>query len=88
MSIHKPTKAQLTTAIVTAVLVVEYLLTQFPDPTFRFWASLAVGIVGIVGNGYGVWRIPNAVKPDADPYALQAEASKLMSQANATQVSR
>lgn len=78
MAIQKPTKAQVTAAITTAVGILVLITTTLPvDDTIKLYIGFAIGVIGIVGNIYGVYQTPNGISDKASASELLTAASVL-----------
>ena len=78
MAILKPTKAQVTAAITTAVGILVLITTTLPvDESIKLYIGFAIGVIGIVGNIYGVYQVPNGISDKATASELLTAASAL-----------
>ena len=78
MAILKPTKAQVTAAITTAVGILVLITTTLPvDESIKLYIGFAIGVIGIVGNIYGVYQVPNGISDKATASELLTAASTL-----------
>ena len=78
MAIQKPTKAQVTAAITTVVGILILITTALPiTDNVKLYIGFAIGVIGIIGNVYGVYRVPNGISPKADATELLTAASVL-----------
>ena len=78
MAIQKPTKAQVTAAITTAVGILVLITTTLPvDDTIKLYIGFAIGVIGIVGNIYGVYQASNGISDKATASELLTAASLL-----------
>ena len=80
MAIQKPTKAQVTAAITTVVGILILITTALPvDDSMKMYIGFAIGVIGIIGNVYGVYQTPNGISPKATSTELLAVAGNLTS---------
>ena len=78
MAIQKPTKAQVTAAITTVVGILILITTALPvTDSIKLYIGFAIGVIGIIGNVYGVYRVPNGISDKADASELLTAASVL-----------
>lgn len=80
MAIQKPTKAQVTAAITTIVGVLILVTTTLPiTDMVKLYIGFGIGVIGIVGNIYGVYQTPNGISDKASAAELLTAASTLTS---------
>ena len=78
MAIQKPTKAQVTAAITSAVGILVLITTTLPvDNKIKLYIGFAIGVIGIIGNIYGVYQVPNGISDKATASELLTAASVL-----------
>ena len=87
MAIQKPTKAQVTAAITTVVGILILITTALPiTDSVKLYIGFAIGVIGIIGNIYGVYQVPNGISPKAEASDLLTAASLLTNAAVARTV--
>lgn len=87
MAIQKPTKAQVTAAITTIVGILILITTALPiTDSIKLYIGFAIGVIGIIGNIYGVYQVPNGISPKAEASDLLTAASLLTNAAVARTV--
>ena len=87
MAIQKPTKAQVTAAITTVVGILILITTALPiTDSIKLYIGFAIGVIGIIGNIYGVYQVPNGISPKAEASDLLTAASLLTNAAVARTV--
>lgn len=80
MAIQKPTKAQVTAAITTIVGVLILITTTLPiTDMVKLYIGFGIGVIGIIGNIYGVYQTPNGISDKASAAELLTAASTLTS---------
>ena len=78
MAIQKPTKAQVTAAITTVVGILILITTTLPiTDMVKLYIGFGIGVIGIIGNVYGVYRTTNGISNKASAAELLTAASAL-----------